>query len=198
MNELIVNIIVGLLLSLSAGVRMTLPLLGMCLLAQLNIVHLPENMDWLASDASLIILVIAAIAETVIHFIPAAGTALKAAVTPLAFMAGTLLMAVPLEGHNPLHQWAFAAVVGGSSAALMHLSVVGSRVIAAPANMASLGILSIVWNAGEMLFSIALAVLAMICSVEGWVIGAVSLFAIGTFMLIVLTKIMLARHERET
>jgi len=43
-----------------------------------------------------------------------------------------------------------------------------------------------------------LAVLAMICSVEGWVIGAVSLFAIGTFMLIVLTKIMLARHERET
>ena len=36
----------------------------------------------------------AAVAETVVHLLPATGTALKVAATPLAFMAGTLLMAV--------------------------------------------------------------------------------------------------------
>jgi len=190
------DVMVGLLLSLSAGVRMTLPLLAVCLLAQMHIVHLPENMDWLGTDTSLIILLVAAVAETVVHLLPATGTALKVAATPLAFMAGTLLMAVPMEGENPLYQWAFAAIIGGGSATLMHLCLTAGRVVMAPANVASLGIFGILWNAGEFLLSIVLAILAAICSVEGWIIGAVSLFAIGTFMLIVLVKIILTDPSR--
>ncbi len=148
MNEPIAAVIIGLLLSLSAGVRITLPLLAVNLLATYQIITLPQDMDWLGSQPTLILLSVAAVAETVIHFIPAAGTTLKAAATPLAFVAGTLLMAVPLGGHNPLYQWTLAAFIGGSMATLMHLGVTGARAMSAPANVASLGLFGIVWNIG--------------------------------------------------
>ena len=96
MNEPIAAVIVGLLLSLSAGVRMTLPLLAVNLLAFYHEITLPDNLAWLGTQPTLIILSVACAAETVIHFIPAAGTWIKAMATPLAFVAGTLLMAVPL------------------------------------------------------------------------------------------------------
>ena len=189
MNEPIAAVIVGLLLSLSAGVRITLPLLAVNLLAFYHVVALPENMAWLGTQPTLIVLVVAAVAETVIHFIPAAGTYLKAMATPLAFVAGTLLMAVPLGDKNPLYQWTLAAVVGGGAATLTHLGVTGARAVTAPANVASLGLFGIVWNIGEFLVSILLAALGGICVLAGWIAGAVILLAIGAFVLGALVKV---------
>ena len=188
MNEPIAAVIVGLLLSLSAGVRMTLPLLAVNLLAFYHEITLPDNMAWLGTQPTLVILSVAAVTETVVHFIPAAGTWLKAMATPLAFVAGTLLMAVPLGDKNPLYQWTLAAVVGGGAATLMHLGVTGARAMTEPANVASLGLFGLVWNAGEMLVSIVLALLSGLCVVAGWAVGAVSLLAVVTLVLIVLAK----------
>ena len=188
MNEPIAAVIVGLLLSLSAGVRMTLPLLAVNLLAFYHEITLPENMAWLGTQPTLIILSVACAAETLVHFIPAAGTWLKAMATPLAFVAGTLLMAVPLGDHNPLYQWTLAAVLGGGAATLTHLGVTGARAMTAPANVASLGIFGIIWNIGEFLVSILLAVLSGICVLAGWIVGAVILFALGTLALIAMVK----------
>jgi hypothetical protein len=187
-NEPIAAVIVGLLLSLSAGVRMTLPLLAVNLLAFYHEITLPENMAWLGTQPTLIILSVACAAETIVHFIPAAGTYLKAMATPLAFVAGTLLMAVPLGDKNPLYQWTLAAVVGGGAATLTHLGVTGARAMTAPANVASLGIFGIVWNIGEFLLSILLAALGGICVLAGWIVGVVILFAIGTLVLIAMMK----------
>lgn len=188
MNEPIAAVIVGLLLSLSAGVRMTLPLLAVNLLAFYHVITLPENMAWLGTQPTLIILSVACAAETLVHFIPAAGTWIKALATPLAFVAGTLLMAVPLGDHNPLYQWTLAAVLGGGAATLTHLGVTGARAMTAPANVASLGLFGIVWNIGEFLVSILLAVLSGICVLAGWIVGAVILFALGALVLIALVK----------
>jgi len=188
LNEPIAAVIVGLLLSLSAGVRTMLPLLAVNLLAFYHVIALPKDMDWLGSEPTLIILIAATITETVVHFIPAAGTALKACATPLAFVAGTLLMAVPLSGHNPLYQWILAAVVGGGAATLMHLGVTGARAMTEPANVASLGIFGIVWNIGEFLFSIVLALLSALCVVAGWAVGVICLLGVLTLVSIVAVK----------
>ena len=187
-NEPIAAIIVGLLLSLSAGVRMTLPLLAVSVLAFHHDVTLPENMAWLGRQPALIILGVAFVAETGIHFIPAAGTMLKACATPLAFVAGTLLMAVPLGNQNPLYQWTLAAALGGGAATFMHLGVTGARAMTSPVNVASFGIFGIIWNIGEFLFSIVLALLSALCVVAGWVVGVVSLLAVVTLVLIVVMK----------
>ena len=183
MNEPIAAVIVGLLLSLSAGVRVTLPLLAVNLLAFYHVIALPENVAWLGTEPTLIILAVACAAETVIHFIPAAGTFLKAIATPLAFAAGTLLMAVPLGDKNPLYQWTLAAFIGGGVATLTHLGVTGARVMTAPANAASLGIFGMFWNMAEILASIVFAALSIFSIFAGGIVGAIILGALVVFLL---------------
>ena len=56
----------------------------------------------------LILLSVAFALETLIHFVPVVGTTVKGLATPLAFTAGTLLMAVPLDHQTPLVQWTLA------------------------------------------------------------------------------------------
>ena len=187
-NEPIAAVIVGLLLSLSAGVRITLPLLAVSVLAYQHEITLPDNVAWLGSGPTLIILSVACAAETVVHFVPAAGTWIKAMATPLAFVAGTLLMAVPLGDKNPLYQWTLAAVLGGGTATFAHLGVTGLRTLSAPANIASLGLFGIVWNIGEFLASILLAALSGICVLAGWIVGAAILFVLAVVVLIALIK----------
>jgi len=188
LNEPIAAVIVGLLLSLSAGVRITLPLLAVNLLAFYHEIALPDNMTWLGTQPTLIILAVACAAETLIHFVPAAGTWIKAMATPLAFVAGTLLMAVPLGDKNPLYQWTLAAVVGGGAATLTHLGVTGMRAMTAPANVASLGVFGILWNVGELLGSALLAALSGVCVLAGWIVGAVILFILAVLALVALFK----------
>jgi len=172
MNEPLVAVIVGLLLALSAGVRVTLPLLAVSVLAHEHEITLPQNVQWLGSDSSMILLSVAFVAETIIHFVPAVGTHLKALQTPLSFVGGTLLMAIPLGDHNPMYQWALATTVGGGVATLTNLGVTGARVAAAPANVASVGVLGVIWNIGEMVISFLLAVIGGVCVYFGWIIAA--------------------------
>lgn len=188
MNEPILAVIVGLLLSLSAGFRVMLPLLAVNLLAYFHKIILPDNMAWLGSEPTLILLSVATVTETVVHFIPAVGTWLKAGATPLSFIAGTLLMAIPLGDHNPLYQWTLAAVVGGGAATLTHIGVTSVRAMTAPANAATLGLFGIVWNIGEFLVSILLTLLSGLCIVAGTVVAVVILFAIITLVLITMVK----------
>ena len=145
-------------------------------------------MTWLGTEPTLIIFSVACAAETLIHFIPAAGTWIKAMATPLAFVAGTLLMAVPLGDKNPLYQWTLAAVVGGGVATLTHLGVTGARAMTAPANVASLGGFGLLWNLGEILGSLLLTALGGVCVVAGWIVGAVILFVLAVLVLIALVK----------
>jgi hypothetical protein len=183
-NEPIVAVIVGVLLALSAGVRVTLPLLAVSLLAHGHEITLPQNLAWLGSDSSLTLLCVAFVAETVIHFVPAVGTHLKALATPLSFVAGTLLMAVPLGDHNPMYQWAMAAMVGGGAATLTNLGVTGARVATAPANVASVGVFGLIWNCGEMIVSFLLLVLGAICVYAGWAIAAFILVSLLTLAVV--------------
>ncbi len=118
MNETVAAVLAGILLSLSAGVRVTVPLLALSLLAWKQVVTLPHDLAWLGAPVSVILLAVAFAAETIIHFVPAAGTLARSAATPLAFVAGTLLMAAPLGDHNPLLQWILAGTVGGGTALL--------------------------------------------------------------------------------
>ena len=185
MNEPIVAVIVGLLLALSAGVRVTLPLLAVSLLAHYHEITLPQNVSWLGSDSTLILLCVACVAETLIHFVPAVGTHLKALATPLSFVAGTLLMAVPLGDHNPIYQWGLAATLGGGAATLTNLGVTGARVATTPANIASVGVFGLIWNCGEMIVSLLLAALGGICVYAGWIVGTFLLLSFLTLAVVV-------------
>jgi hypothetical protein len=183
-NETIAMVLVGLLFSLSAGVRITLPLLALNELAAHQVIALPANLAWLGSTPTFILLGVAFIAETLVHFVPVVGTGVKAASTPLAFVAGTLLMAVPLDHQTPLVQWALAGVVGGGLATFTHLGLTGARTISAPANVATGGTLGAVWNVGEIALAAGLALLGYLCLHVSWVVGAIMLAVIFALMLV--------------
>jgi hypothetical protein len=174
-NETIAMVLVGLLFSMSAGVRITLPLLALNLLAFHHVVALPANLAWMGTEKTLLLLGVAFIAETLIHFIPVVGTTVKAASTPLTFVAGTLLMAVPLADKTPLVQWALAGIVGGGLATLTHVGITGLRTASAPANLASAGLFGIAWNFGELFFSALFSLFALACIYVGWIFGAIAL-----------------------
>ena len=188
MNEPIAAVIVGLLLSVSAGFRTTLPLLAVNLLAYYHEITLPHNVAWLGTQPTLIVLSVCCAVETLVHFIPVAGTYIKAMATPLAFVAGTLLMAVPLGNQNPIYQWTLAATVGGGMATLTHLGVTGARTMSSPANVASLGMFGIIWNIGEFFFSVLFAAVGWLCIYGGWMVGAVVLLALLIVALVVAAK----------
>jgi hypothetical protein len=78
-QTLLVMIMAGLLLSMSAGVRTTLPLLAINLLAFHHVVTLPAKMAWLGTEPTLVLLGVAFIAETLVHFVPVVGTAMRTA-----------------------------------------------------------------------------------------------------------------------
>ena len=168
MNELLVALLVGVLLSISAGVRMTIPLLVVSALAYEHVVTLPSNLAWMGGQTTVILLSAAFVIETVVHFIPAAGTALRAAATPLSFVAGTLLMAIPLGDRNPLMDWIIAGCVGGGAAALTHLGTTGARAATGPANLATGGAFGIGWNIIELAASAAFLGLGALCVKAGW------------------------------
>jgi hypothetical protein len=163
-------------------------LLAVNLLAFYHEITLPDNMAWLGTQPTLILLSVACGAETLVHFVPAAGTYIKALATPLAFVAGTLLMAVPLGDHNPLYQWTLAATVGGGAATLTHLGVTSARAMTAPANVATVGLFGIFWNIGEFVISLVLASLGGICVFAGWIVGALILVALFVVTLILMVK----------
>ena len=181
-NETIALVLVGLLFSLSAGVRITLPLLALNQLAERHVITLPANLAWMGDQGTLILLIVAFVAETLVHFVPVVGTSVKAVSTPLAFAAGTLLMAVPLDHQNPLIQWTLAGMVGGGLATLTHVGLTGARTISAPANIASGGMLGVGWNFGEIALAVLLAGLGYLCLHVSWIIGVVVLAVVLAFM----------------
>jgi hypothetical protein len=176
-NETIAMVLLGLLFSLSAGVRITLPLLALNQLAAHGVIALPHNLAWLGSTPTLILLGVAFVAETLVHFVPVVGTGVKAASTPLAFVVGTLLMAVPLDDQTPLVQWTLAGIVGGGLATFTHLGITGARTVSAPANVATGGLLGAVLNVGEIGVAALLALLGYACLHIPWYAG-VSLLVI--------------------
>jgi hypothetical protein len=190
-NETIAMVLVGLLFSLSAGVRITLPLLALNVLAAQHVIALPANLAWMGDRGTLVLLAVAFVAETLVHFVPVVGTSVKAVSTPLAFVAGTLLMAVPLDHQNPLIQWTLAGIVGGGLATFTHLGLTGARAVGAPANVASGGMLGVGWNIGEIGLALLLAGLGYLCLHVNWMIGVLVLalvFAAMAFFAFLLVK----------
>jgi len=190
-------VLVGLLFSLSAGVRITLPLLALNQLAANHIITLPSNLVWMGSTPTLILLGVACVAETLVHFVPVVGTSVKAVSTPLAFVAGTLLMAVPLSEQTPIVQWTLAGLVGGGLATFTHLGVTGARTVSAPANVASGGAFGIVWNFGEIFCALGLALLGYLCLHVSWIFG-VALLIVVFAMLAVMAAIAFKGWRRLT
>lgn len=157
--ELITAVAIGIGLAASAGFRVFVPMLVAAIAAKTGILPLNESFMWLSSWPSIAILGTATIVEILAYYIPVVDNLLDTIATPLAVVAGTLLLTSVLPTDSELMKWITGAAVGGGSAAVVQsgsaltrltstklTAGVGNPVVATVENVAAAGtsILSLV------------------------------------------------------
>ncbi|MFN2313274.1 MAG: DUF4126 domain-containing protein [Bacteroidales bacterium] len=117
--ELITAVAIGIGLAASAGFRVFVPMLVAAIAAKAGIMPLNESFQWLASWTSIAILGTATVVEIMAYYIPVVDNLLDTVATPLAVVAGTLLLTSVLPIDSELMKWITGAAVGGGSAAVV-------------------------------------------------------------------------------
>jgi hypothetical protein len=150
---------VGLGLSAASGFRAFLPMLVMSLAARGGHLTLASGMEWVASDAALMILATATVAEVLAYYVPWLDNLLDTLATPAAVVAGTLVTASVITDLGPLLRWALAIILGGGTAGVIQGSTVALRA-ASSAMTGGLG--NPVLATGELFGAVTVSVLALL------------------------------------
>lgn len=118
-TETILSIFLGIGLASASGFRVFLPLFALSLASYFNIWELNENWLWIGSIPALITLGIATVSEIFGYYIPFIDNLLDTIATPLAAIAGTVVMASTLVDISPMMTWMLALIAGGGTASAM-------------------------------------------------------------------------------
>lgn len=103
----------------ASGFRVFLPLFALSLASYFGIWELNENWLWIGSIPALITLGIATVSEIFGYYIPFIDNLLDTIATPLAAIAGTVVMASTLVDISPMMTWTLALIAGGGTASAM-------------------------------------------------------------------------------
>lgn len=109
----------GVALAAAVGLRVFLPLLVLAVAARFNVIPLSASFDWLSSPVAIAMLAVATVAETGAYYIPGLDNLLDTVAAPLALLAGTLVVAVPLADLPGWMQWSAAVIAGGGAAGVV-------------------------------------------------------------------------------
>lgn len=118
-TETILSIFLGIGLASASGFRVFLPLFVLSLASYFGIWELNENWLWIGSIPALITLGIATVSEIFGYYIPFIDNLLDTIATPLAAIAGTVVMASTLVDISPMMTWILALIAGGGTASAM-------------------------------------------------------------------------------
>jgi Domain of unknown function (DUF4126) len=118
-TETILSIFLGIGLASASGFRVFLPLFALSLASYFGIWELNENWLWIGSIPALITLGFATVSEIFGYYIPFIDNLLDTIATPLAAIAGTVVMASTLVDISPIMTWTLALIAGGGTASAM-------------------------------------------------------------------------------
>lgn len=117
--ELITAVAIGIGLAASTGFRVFVPMLVAAIAARTGVLPLNDSFQWLSSWTSIAILATATVVEIIAYYIPVVDNLLDTIATPLAVVAGTLLLTSVLPIDSEMMKWITGAAVGGGSAAVV-------------------------------------------------------------------------------
>ena len=130
-TNLLLALLLGIGLSASTGLNTFLPLLLVGAAAKFEIagITLGEKFHWLSSDAALICLIIACVAEIIADKIPAVDHFLDSVGTVVRPIAGIVAMASVLTGVDPMVAAVIGLIVGGPISFGFHSLKSATRVV---------------------------------------------------------------------
>jgi hypothetical protein len=172
----IVSIAAGLGLAAASGFRAFVPLLLMSLAARSGHLSLAPGMEWVASDAALLALATATIAEILAYYVPWLDNLLDVIATPAAVLAGVIATAAVTPDLPPLLRWVISILGGGATAGLVQASTVLLRL---KSTAFTGGLANPVIATGELIGAIVVALLALLLPVIGLALVVVLMFAIA-------------------
>ena len=149
----LLGIPVGLALSTAAGLRVFIPLLLTSLAARFGYLTLAPGMSWLASDAAL--------------YVPWLDNVADVVAVPAAITAGIIEMAAVTPELPPLVRWTVAIIAGGGIAGFAQL---GTSLLRLKSSALTAGVGNPVVATGELMGSLALAVLGLLAPLVAAVI----------------------------
>ena len=172
----LLGIPVGLALSTAAGLRVFIPLLLTSLAARFGYLTLAPGMSWLGSDAALVAFATAAIVEIAAYYVPWLDNVADVMAVPAATMAGIIEMAAVTPELPPLLRWTVAIVAGGGIAGFAQL---GTTLLRLKSSALTAGVGNPVVATGELLGSLALAVLGLFAPLVAAVIVVILLIVVA-------------------
>jgi hypothetical protein len=110
--DLVLAIALGVGLAAATGFRVFLPMLVVSGAAYSGYLPLGESFAWLATPSALIMLGVAALAETLAYYVPGVDNLLDTLATPAAFVAGTVVSAAVMTDVPPMLKWTTAIIAG--------------------------------------------------------------------------------------
>lgn len=119
----------GICLSAACGFRTFIPLLLVGLASHFGVFPLDASYAWLASTAGLTALGTAAALEIGGYYVPILDHLLDVIATPLAMVAGALVMFTSIGADHGLIGWLLAVLVGGGISSAVQLTTVKARAV---------------------------------------------------------------------
>lgn len=116
-------------LSSACGYRVFIPPLIMNISHHAGYLTLNSNFNWLVSDFSFFVLLLASILEISSYYVPWLDNLLDTISFPLSIIAGTILTSSFITGIDPAFAWTLSAIVGGGSAGVISSSTSAIRMI---------------------------------------------------------------------
>jgi hypothetical protein len=111
------------------------------------------------SNAAVLILGIACLAEFAAYYVPWLDNLLDTIATPAAVLSGVGMSSMVLVGTDPIMQWSFAIIAGGGSAGTIQLTTVAIRGLS---STLTLGFGNSFVASGENIASVVLTIAALL------------------------------------
>ncbi len=123
------SIVLGIGLAAAVGFRVFVPLLFIGIAHRMGYTDLAEGFSWLGTTPAIMLLSTATFLEVIAYFIPWFDNLLDTIMTPLAFVAGTVVMASTMIEMAPWIKWTLAIIAGGGTAGLIKTGTAATRAI---------------------------------------------------------------------
>ena len=114
--EILLTILMGIGLSAASGFRVFIPLLVVSIASFTGNLTLADSFSWIGTLPAVITFSIATVFEIAGYYIPWVDNILDTITSPMAVIAGAVLMASVVTDISPLFKWTLAIIAGGGVA----------------------------------------------------------------------------------
>jgi hypothetical protein len=127
--EWVLGAVVGIGLAAACGFRVFVPPLVLSVAALSGHLHLAHGFEWMGTWPALTAFAVATVLEIVAYYFPWVDNLLDTAATPIAVVAGIVMMASCVSDVSPFLRWTLAVIAGGGAAGLVQILTVKTRAL---------------------------------------------------------------------